>query len=77
MATPTLLKTRLRVKGLFVAESPDGAAQSSPRRPSARHGAHDLPRLEGDFVCQVVTEDLPPLIGSLAKIVKPLSGTNS
>jgi hypothetical protein len=73
---PTLLKPRVREKGLMVAEPLDDAAQSGLRRPPPRHGAHDLLRVKEDIVCQVVTEGLPPLIGSPAKSVKTLSDTN-
>jgi uncharacterized protein with HEPN domain len=38
---------------------------------------HDYLGVDEDIVWQVVTEDLPPLIASLEKILKPLSGTNS
>ena len=37
---------------------------------------HDYLGVDEDIVWQVVTEDLPPLISSLEKIVKPLSDTN-
>jgi uncharacterized protein with HEPN domain len=38
---------------------------------------HDYLGVDEDIVWQVVTEDLPPLIASLEKILKPLSGTNN
>jgi len=38
---------------------------------------HDYLGVDDDIVWQVVTEDLPPLIASLAKILEPPSGTNS
>jgi uncharacterized protein with HEPN domain len=36
---------------------------------------HDYLGVDDDIVWQVVTGDLPPLIASLEKILKPLSGT--
>jgi uncharacterized protein with HEPN domain len=38
---------------------------------------HDYLGVDEDIVWQVVTEDLPPLIASLEKILKPLCGTNN
>ena len=38
---------------------------------------HDYLGVDEDIVWQVVTEDLPPLIASLEKILTPLSDTNS
>jgi uncharacterized protein with HEPN domain len=38
---------------------------------------HDYLGVDEDIVWQVVTEDLPPLIGALEKILAPLTNTNT
>ena len=38
---------------------------------------HDYLGVDEDIVWQVVTEDLPPLIASLEKILEPLSNPNN
>jgi uncharacterized protein with HEPN domain len=63
-----------RVSPEFCAEHPEIPWQDIV---GMRHKVvHDYLGVDEDIVWQVVTEDLPPLIASLEKILKPLFNTN-